>query len=146
MSEALSAGGRSETAVREARTLTTALAWRNLWRNRRRTWLTAGGIGFAVFLVVLAQAFRSTRLVSGQVEMVIEGLQAGEPARLGLTELAPESDASRIAYSFRYFQDLKAEIVIPDGFEPERVHVIVRVKGKNSKTVEDFFVWEVKSG
>ena len=28
------------------------LAWRNLWRNRRRTWLTAGGIGFAVWLLV----------------------------------------------------------------------------------------------
>lgn len=28
------------------------LGWRNLWRNRRRTWLTAGGVAFAVFLVV----------------------------------------------------------------------------------------------
>lgn len=27
------------------------IAWRNLWRNRRRTWLTAGGIAFACWLV-----------------------------------------------------------------------------------------------
>ena len=29
------------------------MAWRNLWRVRRRTWLTAGGVGFAVFFIVM---------------------------------------------------------------------------------------------
>lgn len=28
------------------------LAWRNLWRNRRRTWLTAGAIAFSTILLV----------------------------------------------------------------------------------------------
>ena len=35
-----------------------AIAWRNLWRNRRRTWLTAGGIAFAVFMLMLPRAFQ----------------------------------------------------------------------------------------
>jgi cell division protein FtsX len=30
-----------------------ALAWRNLWRNKTRTLLTASGIAFAVFLVTV---------------------------------------------------------------------------------------------
>ena len=30
------------------------IAWRNLWRNRRRTWLTSGGIAFSVWLLVVA--------------------------------------------------------------------------------------------
>ncbi|MEE8389154.1 MAG: FtsX-like permease family protein [Acidiferrobacterales bacterium] len=29
------------------------LAWRNLWRNRRRTWLTAGAIAFSTILLVV---------------------------------------------------------------------------------------------
>jgi hypothetical protein len=108
----------------------------------------AQGLGVREFdlRLVLAQAFRSTKLVSGRVEMVVEGLQEGEPVRLALADLVSDSDSGKLAYSFRYFQDLKAEVVIPADFIPERVHVIVHSKGKNSKTVEDFFVWDVKSG
>ncbi len=36
--------------------LIVAIAWRNLWRNRRRTWLTSGGVAFAVFLIVVARS------------------------------------------------------------------------------------------
>ena len=96
--------------------------------------------------LVLAQAFRSTKLVAGQVEMVVEGMQEGEPVRLPLGDLVADSDSGKLSYSFRYFQDLKADVVIPPDFVPERVHVIVHFKGKNSKTVEDFFVWNVKPG
>jgi len=36
----------------------TAIAWRNLWRNRRRTWLTVAGIAFAVWLLVFARSMQ----------------------------------------------------------------------------------------
>jgi hypothetical protein len=96
--------------------------------------------------LVLAQAFRKDRLVSGSVDIVVEGLRRGEAVRLSLGELGlPDSkDPGQLKYSFRYFQDLKAGLVLPLDFVPERVHVIVRPQGKTSKTVEDFFVWELK--
>ena len=96
--------------------------------------------------LVLAQAFRSTKLVSGHVEMVFEGLREGEPVRMALSDLVSNIGTGKLGYSFRYYQDLKADVVIPADFVPERVHVIVRFKGENSKTVEDFFVWDVKPG
>ena len=43
------------------------IAWRNLWRNRRRTWLTAGGIAFAIWMLVFA---RSTQ--EGSFDLMID--------------------------------------------------------------------------
>jgi putative ABC transport system permease protein len=55
------------------------LAWRNLWRNRRRTWLTAGGIAFAVWMLVFAMSMQdgsfevmvdnAARLLTGHVQL-----------------------------------------------------------------------------
>ena len=107
------------------------------------------GIGDRQFdmRLVLAQAFRSDRQVSGEVEFVVEGVQRGKAARLSMAELGTAEDSRKaVKYSFRYFQDLKTPVVLPEGFAPERVHVIIRTKGKSSKTVEEFFIWDVKAG
>ncbi|HEY5681657.1 MAG TPA: FtsX-like permease family protein [Pseudomonadales bacterium] len=55
------AGGRARPA------LLLRIGWRNLARNRRRTWLTAGGIAFAVLLVVFSMAMQL-----GQYDIMME--------------------------------------------------------------------------
>ena len=42
-----------------ARTTSLVVAWRNLWRHRLRTWLAAGGVAFAIFLVGVMVAFQA---------------------------------------------------------------------------------------
>jgi putative ABC transport system permease protein len=66
MSEVVSAAGAPRAGGGHG-FLTVRVGWRNLWRNRRRTWLTAGGIAFAVFLVVSFMA-----LQFGQYDVMAE--------------------------------------------------------------------------
>lgn len=97
-----------------------------------------------ILRLVLAQAFRSNQPVSGYVEFIVVGQRNKQQVRLKLDELTIPSRSKEVDYSFRYFQDLRAEVVIPPDFTPEQVHVIAHVGGARAKTVEDFFVWSVK--
>jgi len=94
--------------------------------------------------LVLAQALRSNREISGEVDIVLEGLQRSEPAELALSELG--GTANTLKYAFMYFQDLKTMIRMPAGFEPERVRITVRPRGTGAKTVEEIFVWQLQTG
>lgn len=61
-------------------TLFLQVAWRNLWRNRRRTLLTVGAIGFGVLIVQMVMSLQSgsygpmielgTRMGSGHVQIL----------------------------------------------------------------------------
>ncbi len=58
---------------------TVAIAWRNLWRNPRRTWLMAGGIGFAAWMLIFARSLQdgtydlmidnSARMMTGHIQV-----------------------------------------------------------------------------
>ena len=59
--------------------LISAIAWRNLWRNPQRTWLSVGGIAFAVMLILAARSAQisamsamldnATRLLTGHLQV-----------------------------------------------------------------------------
>ncbi|HEY5645265.1 MAG TPA: FtsX-like permease family protein [Pseudomonadales bacterium] len=73
------APGRLPAAGTGRGLLTVRIGWRNLWRNRRRTWLTTAGIAFAVWLVVSFMALQvgqydtmeenATALMAGHVQV-----------------------------------------------------------------------------
>jgi hypothetical protein len=109
-------------------------------------WPGDGPMSYGMRLV-LAQAIRAGSRISGSVELEIEGIQDSEPRTLSLRDLlADGGPKSRLDFSFRYFQNLEAVLVLPDGFAPARVNVRLRPKGKSSESVEKSFDWAVKSG
>ena len=77
------------------------LSWRNLWRNRRRTGLTAGGIAFAVLLLCFAMSQQAgsyrlmiengTMFMTGQIQIQAAGYQ-DDPR---VERLVPDAQALR---------------------------------------------------
>jgi putative ABC transport system permease protein len=79
------------------RSVITGIAWRNLWRNPRRTWLTAGGIAFAVWLLIVAASLQAGSF----------GTMVDNAARLGSGHLQLQHPA--------FLDDPRLEYLLPDG-------------------------------
>ena len=88
--------GPAPRKARVASSGTARIAWRNLWRNRRRTWLTAGGIAFSIFLLVFA-----TSTQRGTFELMIDNIARLNSGHLQLQHVA-------------YFDDPKLEHAIDE--------------------------------
>jgi len=98
--------------------------------------------------LVLAQAMRASQRISGSVELQVEGVRDGKPLTLGLTELGVigEQRKAIAGFSFRYFQNLEADLQLPEGFAPARVIVKLTPKGKRAKPLKKTFDWAIRAG
>ncbi len=91
--------------------------------------------------LVLVQAMKHDRKVSGDVSLSVAGSLNGVETTYPWAQLIPEETDSTWAFSFRYFQDFDRQIVLPDGFTPERVTVEVRSRTRSISSIEESFAW-----
>lgn len=91
--------------------------------------------------LVLVQAMKHDRKVSGDVHLSVEGLQDGVDTTYAFAQLLPQQADKRWVYSFRYFQDFDRQLLLPSGFIPERVHIEVRSRTRTIASIEESFVW-----
>ena len=96
--------------------------------------------------LVLVQAMQHDRKVSGDVNLSVEGSQDGVEKTYEFTELLPPEASKAWAFSFRYFQDFDRQIVLPDGFTPERIRVEVRSRTRSISSIEESFAWVTSQG
>lgn len=80
----------------------------------------------------LAQPGNPRDTVSGTVKVLLEGLQGTRTVRLLLVE---------IPYSFRYFENIERELVVPRGVTAERVAVEVAPAGRGARPVVQSLPW-----
>jgi len=93
--------------------------------------------------LVLVQAMKHDRKVSGDVSLSVVGSQDGAETTYVLTQLLPDEADRGWAFSFRYFQDFERQLVLPDGFTPERITVEVRSKTRSISSIEESFDWAI---
>ena len=95
--------------------------------------------------LVLVQVMQHDRSVKGQVGFSLDGTQNGVSTTYTLEQLLPEDANSSWPFAFRYFQDFDRELVLPEGFTPEKINVEVISNTKSIASVEQSFDWLVGS-
>lgn len=96
--------------------------------------------------LVLIQAMKHDRKVSGDVNLRIAGELNGEETVYEYAQLLPADADDAWAFSFRYFQDFDRQVVLPDGFTPDRITVEVESRTRSIASIEESFPWQSSQG
>ena len=112
-------------------------------RIQRLEVLSAAAPGHYKLRLVLMQSMRQDSVVSGAVKIELEGAQDKQPIRLGLTQLGVARETGDLPFSFRYFQNIEQELVLPQGFEPSAIDVEVRTS--RQQPLQQSFPWSARA-
>lgn len=94
------------------------------------------------FKLVVQQLASVHRLLSGTVNIIIRGEQAGRAKQFSISELSPQIDKNPVKLRFKYFQSIEGELELPEGFIPTEVVVSARSTGKKRMVAEAVFPWQ----
>jgi cell division protein FtsB len=92
--------------------------------------------------LVLVQVKQHDRSVKGEVNFSLEGAQDGVATTYGLEQLVPADETSNWPFSFRYFQNFDRQLILPEGFLPERINIEVQSRTKSIASVKQSFLWQ----
>ena len=91
------------------------------------------------FTATLTQNINRGAVSSGKLTLTVEGIRAGKLQRLSWADLRQQPGAAPLNYSFKYFQQVEADLLLPPGFSPQRV--TVRLNPQGGAVVEQSFGW-----
>jgi cell division protein FtsB len=95
------------------------------------------------FVATLTQNLNRGAVNAGRLQVAVEGTRNGRLQKLDWAELRQAGDPG-VAYSFKYFQEVEGDFVLPPGFQPARVEV--RLAPQNGGPVEQSFAWAEAAG
>jgi len=91
-------------------------------------------------IFTLTQNLRWASVISGQVQLGVDGILDGVAQHLTETQLLAES-AEPLKFQFKYFQQLERLITLPENFEASRLSI--RLKSASLRTpVEESMEWQ----
>jgi len=67
-------------------------------------------------------------------------------ASFDVAELVVPGEPYDMAYEFRYFQGLEAELALPVGFEPQRMTVEISPNEARAEHINQTFEWPAIAG
>lgn len=107
--------------------------------------IIATGIGRSYQYKLVVQQLATNRgLLTGALKFNIVGRKDNESVVLSLKTVAADVDDENIKLRFKYFQTIEGTLVLPEGFEPQRVELQATSNGSDSVVVEKKFGWQVQ--
>ncbi|TXH64826.1 MAG: hypothetical protein E6Q88_14990 [Lysobacteraceae bacterium] len=91
------------------------------------------------FVATLTQNLNRGAVNSGRLTLSMEGTRNDRLERLSWSSLRKQNNAPGLGYSFKYFQQVEGEVMLPAGFKPLRV--TVRLVPAGGSTAEQSFPW-----
>ena len=90
-------------------------------------------------LFTLTQNLRWAAIISGRVQLGLDGIRDGSAIHLTDVQLLADS-AEKLTFKFKYFQQIERLITLPENFQAERL--TVRLKSGSLRTpVEQSMAW-----
>lgn len=97
--------------------------------------------------LMLTQVGNNSQYLQGFVGVNLVGTQDGERVALPLKDVSSEIDEVDIKFRYRYFQDIKGDLELPEGFIPDQIQVVAQAVGNRSARVEVAYNWsDLESG
>ncbi len=91
------------------------------------------------FVATLTQNLNRGAVNRGRLLLSVEASNGGRMQKLAWGELRQQRNAPGVEYSFKYFQQLEGDLVLPAGVKP--VRVVARLVPASGAAVERSFTW-----
>lgn len=91
------------------------------------------------FTATLTQNLNRGAVSNGRLTVSVEGSVGGRMQKADWATLRQQADADGLPYSFKYFQQVEGDLLLPAGMKP--VRVVVRLQPGGGSAVEQSFTW-----
>jgi hypothetical protein len=91
------------------------------------------------FTATLTQNLNRGAVNTGRLTLSLEGSRGGKLQKLSWADLRQQPNAAGVDYSFKYFQQVEGDVLLPPGLQP--IRVVARLTPVRGNAVEQSFTW-----
>ncbi len=91
------------------------------------------------FTATLTQNLNRGAVNTGKLTLTVEGSRDGKMQKLSWVQLRQEPDAPGVDYSFKYFQQVEGDILLPEGLQP--IRVVAHLDPQRGAVQKQSFTW-----
>ena len=95
--------------------------------------------GYA-FRLTLAQNLKKAAYATGDLALVVDGVRGSKLETLTWSQLSQNEASQPLHFKFKYFQQVDGSLMLPEGFQPNRVTISAR--SEDGEEVKQAFAWK----